>query len=182
VAHLFLRVRWALCEIVGSRVPTSALLAQDSKPLLALLTAVGLCDTMACWRDWYRKDEDEYRSNPLWEDNGICRNAGTEGETIDLYYPWTCSLCLQTKKFGSLEESLPHLSQEKHQRRICENTTSSLQHYRSVHQGLGRCRRGCRVSNPHHCHQSGRGSPPRHRSRRVFHRHQRHSLRATAGF
>ena len=75
---------------------------------------------MAYWQDLYRKEEDEYRSNPLWEANGICRYAGTDGKAIDLYYPWTCSLCLQTKKFGSLEESVPHLSQEKHCNRILE--------------------------------------------------------------
>ena len=76
-----------------------------------------------------------------------------------------------------------------------KNTSTGLQQCHGGHQGMGRCRRGWRVENPHHClgsgaasvsryhhrHQSGRVSPPRHRSRRVIHQHQRHSLRATAG-
>ena len=79
VAHLF------LYELDGRCVDlwAAGLLAEDSKPLLALLTAVGLCDTMAHWQDLYRKEEDEYRSNPLWEANGICRYARTDGKAID---------------------------------------------------------------------------------------------------
>ena len=62
-----------------------------------------------------------------------------------------------------------------------KRTSTNLQKCHGGHQVMRRCRRGWRVSNPHHCHQSGRGSPPRHRSRRVLRQHLRHRLRATAG-
>jgi len=75
---------------------------------------------MTDWADCYRDDQDEYQRNSLWRDNGIRRNAGTKGEAIDLDYPWTCDLCLQTKVFCTLSDSIPHLKQPKHRNRIWE--------------------------------------------------------------
>ena len=75
---------------------------------------------MADWEDCHRNDQGEYQRNPLWEANGIGRNAGTGGEAIDPYYPWTCNLCFKSKKFCTLADSIPHLSQEKHRNRIWE--------------------------------------------------------------
>jgi len=75
---------------------------------------------MADWEECYRADQDEYRRNPLWRDNGICRNSVTEGGAVDPYYPWTCDLCYRSKKFCTLAASTAHFKERKHRNRIWE--------------------------------------------------------------
>jgi len=62
----------------------------------------------AQWAALLEEEQEEYRANLLWDDNGIIRNEGSTE------YPWTCEVCSKHKQFGSLLECEPHCETEAH--------------------------------------------------------------------
>jgi len=64
------------------------------------------------WAALLEEEQEEYRTNPLWDENGIIINGGSRE------YPWTCDICSRHKQFGSLVECEPHFETEAHQNAI----------------------------------------------------------------